>query len=198
MSFLGQTFGKGQTAFSSSCEWHWWRKNIINCTKWVESWMRQQKVQRTFPFFLTFSSCALICILERPIRGISFTNGLHCRSRTLNWHTKLTVFHCPMSGPLDSWPATPVFNSVWVLMMNWRVLQPGDWSSVLPVLHNKVLLMSGSAVLGVQCEQKGSEHAALGVLWWKTKQHPDSAEAGRDTAVGSNHTVALTRYFCVS
>lgn len=37
-----------------------------------------------------------------------------------------------------------------------------DDGNVICILNNRVLLMSGSAVIGVQCEQKGVENIALG------------------------------------
>lgn len=37
-----------------------------------------------------------------------------------------------------------------------------DDDAVACILHNTALLMSGSAVMGVQCKQERSEHTALG------------------------------------
>lgn len=36
--------------------------------------------------------------------------------------------------------------------------------NVYCILHCRVLLMSGTAVMGVHCEKEGVEHAALGDL----------------------------------
>lgn len=36
-----------------------------------------------------------------------------------------------------------------------------DDVGVIRIFHNKVLLMSGKAVMGVQCDQKGAEYTAL-------------------------------------
>ena len=47
---------------------------------------------------------------------------------------------------------------IWALIVVYIKATDGD---VILILHNRALLMSGSAVMGVQSEQQGDEHTAM-------------------------------------
>ena len=51
------------------------------------------------------------------------------------------------------------FLTIWTLIVACRSLGNGD---VVCIRHSGVLLLSGSADVGLQCEQEGAEHTALG------------------------------------
>ncbi len=63
-----------------------------------------------------------------------------------------SILFSPLSKVVDFLP-------VWTLIIVYNMTNDGG---AVCTLHNRVLWVSGSAVMGVQCEQEGAEHTALG------------------------------------